>query len=236
MRAPDFFSRDFGAPKFVPAARCAHGALGSFHQRCMAVSSPTLRCPGCKEHKDPSSFWRNVSSPSGRAYYCIPCQKDHQRRWRAARLAKPTPSTTASEMSDSESDGGVVLPCVDAGCAVRDATPPRADTGSTSEDALYVIRYSFDPCGTMGVKIGRAACVQTRVRQLEASHNFRLIVLATFPGLGYLEPRVHSMLSESRAREGRGREWFGAPLDTVLHVIALATRDRAGLQFEGPKS
>ena len=128
-------------------------------------------------------------------------------------------------MSDSELDGGAVLPCVDAGCASRDATPPRADTGSTSEDALYVLRYEFDPCGTMGVKIGRAACVETRVRQLEACHNFRLIVLATFPGLGHLEAHVHAMLSESRAREGRGREWFHAPLDTVLHTIALATRE-----------
>ena len=177
----------------------------------MNVSSHALRCPGCDQHKDPSSFWRNASSPSGRGYYCIPCQKDHQRKWRAARCAKPTPFTTARDMSDSEADG----------CA----TPPRASAGSTSQDILYVLRYEFDPCGVMGLKIGRAACVETRVRQLEAGHNFRLITLATFPGLGHLEPRIHTMLSESRAREGRGREWFCVPLETVIHTLTLTMRE-----------
>ena len=107
---------------------------------------------------------------------------------------------------------------------MSDSEPALPDTGSTAQDCLYVLRYDFDPCGTMGLKIGRAACVETRVRQLEASHNFRLVVLATFPGLGCLESRIHSLLSESRAREGRGREWFCAPLDNVLHTIALAMR------------
>ena len=115
-------------------------------------------------------------------------------------------------MSDAESNNGYT-------------TPPRAaDTGSTSSDALYVLRYDFDPCGTMGLKIGRAACVEARVRQLEASHNFRLVILATFPGLGYSEQRVHAMLAESRAREGRGREWFNVPLGTALHAIGMALR------------
>jgi len=144
--------------------------------------------------------------------YCRGCRRDYNARYRAQNrarcaAARPTPSTTASDMSDSE------------------PTLPLADTGSTSQDALYVLRYEFDPCGTMGLKIGRAACVDARVRQLEASHNFRLVILATFPRLGRLEARVHAMLSESRAHEGRGREWFYASPDTVLHTIALAMRE-----------
>ena len=156
-------------------------------------------CSKC--HKSPRIYRTHA--------YCKECKRDYENK-RCASLrvnAPPTPSTTASDMSDSE------------------PTLPPADTGSTPQDTLYVLRYEFDPCGTMGLKIGRAACVDARVRQLEASHNFRLIVLATFPRLGRLEARVHAMLSESRAREGRGREWFHAPLDTVLHTIALAARE-----------
>ena len=174
----------------------------------MDLTADAKHCPGCKNTKPAHAFHRDRNKPGGCSGICKVCKRDYD----ATKRAKaPPPPSTASDMSDA-----------DDGCV----TPPRpADTGSTSQDALYVLRYDFDPCGTMGLKIGRAACVQTRVRQLETSHNFRLIVLATFPGLGHLEPRVHALLSESRAREGRGREWFCAPLDTVLHTIALAMHD-----------
>ena len=189
----------------------------------MDLEAASKYCHGCDACKPPQDFHRHLSSRDGLYHICKDCRRAYNAEYYTRRTKPPpTPATTANDMSDG-----------DDGCV----TPPRAaDTGSTAIDALYVIKYDFDPCGTMGLKIGRAACVETRVRQLEASHNFRLIVLATFPGLGHLEARVHAMLSESRAREGRGREWFCAPLDTVLHTIALATRERAGLQFEGPKS
>ena len=170
-----------------------------------------IRCSKCAAEKDFQEFYRNASRLSGRDFYCKPCRLEANRAARAKALA--TPFTTNSDMSDAEPDDGC-------------ATPPRAaDTGSTSQDALYVLRYEFDPCGVMGLKIGRAACVETRVRQLETGHNFRLIILATFPGLGHLEPCIHTMLSESRAREGRGREWFCVPLETVLHTLTLTMRE-----------
>ena len=177
------------------------------------TANDTKYCKGCVDYRSRQDFHPHPATKDRLYSICKDCRRKYDAQHRASLRANapPTPSTTASDMSNA-----------DDGCA----TPPRAaDTGSTTQGALYVLRYDFDPCGTMGLKIGRAACVQTRVQQLEASHNFRLIVLATFPGLGHLEPRVHSLLSESRAREGRGREWFNAPLDTVLHTIALAMRE-----------
>ena len=106
----------------------------------------------------------------------------------------------------------------------RAPPPPVADTGSTAHDALYIMRYDFDPCGTMGLKIGRAADVQVRARQLGTSHNFHMHVLATCPGMGFLESRVHAMLADSRPNGGSGREWFDVPLDSALSVIAVAMR------------
>ena len=137
--------------------------------------------------------------------YCKECKRDYEAKRRANRAKPPpTPSTTASDMSDAE--------------------PTLPDTGSTAHDALYVMRYDFDPCGTMGLKIGRAADVQARARQLGTGHNFRMHVLATFPGMGFLESRVHAMLADSRSNGGSGREWFDVPLDTALSVIAVAMR------------
>ena len=82
--------------------------------------------------------------------------------------------------------------------------------------------YSFDPCHTMGLNIGRANDAQARALKLGQSHAFRMHILATFPGLGHLEHRVHSILATSRVMHGRGREWFCVPLDTVLHAIAVS--------------
>eukprot|EP00973_Karenia_brevis_P040322 5570416-Karenia_brevis.AAC.1 len=47
------------------------------------------------------------------------------------------------------------------------------------EDAslLYLMRYEFDPCGTMGVKIGRTKNLAARVAKIEEGHNFRMKVL-----------------------------------------------------------
>ena len=171
-------------------------------------------CKGCVDYKARQGFHPHPATKDRLYYICKACRKKCNAQYYALRAkALATPFTTNSDMSDAEPDDGY-------------ATPPRAaDMGSTSQDALYVLRYEFDPCGAMGLKIGRAACVETRVRQLETGHNFRLLILATFPGLGHLEPRVHTMLSESRAREGRGREWFHVPLGTVLHTLTLTMRE-----------
>jgi len=72
-------------------------------------------------------------------------------------------------------------------------------------DDLYMMQYSFD---STTIKIGRSVDVERRRRGLEASHNFRLIVIRTFPRKGYLEKKIHRRLKQFRCIEGLGREWF----------------------------
>ena len=88
-----------------------------------------IRCSKCAAEKDFQEFYRNASRLSGRDYYCKPCRLEANRAARAKALA--TPFTANSDMSDTEPDDGC-------------ATPPcAADTGSTTQDALYIMRYEF---------------------------------------------------------------------------------------------
>ena len=91
------------------------------------------------------------------------------------------------------------------------------------EDAslLYLMRYSFDPCGTMGVKIGRTKNLTARVEQIEKSHNFRMKVLRVYRGLGNLEPMIHRLLAGRRA-SGPSKEWFNVSFATAMKAVALA--------------
>ena len=63
----------------------------------------------------------------------------------------------------------------------------------------YVVQYdTVWDC----VKIGRASDVLKRLRSLEESHNFRLVVVASFPGYGHIGRLVHKQLSAYRSAEG----------------------------------
>ena len=81
---------------------------------------------------------------------------------------------------------------------------------------LYVMQYNtvWD-C----VKIGRTSDVAYRLRTLEESHNFRLVLVASFPGYGHLERAVHKHLLKYRRKEGPGREWFNIPAQYAIKVI-----------------
>ena len=57
---------------------------------------------------------------------------------------------------------------------------------------------------------------------MEAGHNFKLQVLAIFPGQGRLERRVHALLSDLRAADGQGQEWFNVTLQQALLAAASA--------------
>ena len=136
--------------------------------------------------------------------YCRPCTNRYQRE-RRANKRDLTPSTITpndSELSDSES----------------------SQAGANC-DTLYVMCYDFDPCHTMGLKIGRTSHVDARALQLGKGHAFRMHVLATFPGLGHIEHHVQLLLSSSRATTGRGIEWFHTPLSSVLHAIAVSAHE-----------
>ena len=87
---------------------------------------------------------------------------------------------------------------------------------------LYLMRYQFDPCGTMGVKIGRTKNLAARVAELEKAHNFRMKVLRVYRGLGNLEPMIHRLLASRRASGGPSKEWFDVSFATAMKAVALA--------------
>ena len=91
-----------------------------------------------------------------------------------------------------------------------------------SENVLYIMRYEFDPCNTMGVKIGRTRNLAFRVAELEKAQNFRMKVLRAYKGLGNLENLVHTLLASRRASGGPGTEWFDVSFSTAMKAVALA--------------
>ena len=137
------------------------------------------------------------NGPRSSGMYCRPCRKDYNAAYRATRVNR---APTSDDMSGPE------LP----------------DTGGAPAEHLYIMCY--DGLGIEALKVGHAADVEARARTVDAGHNFRLRVLATFAGLGDLEPRVHGLHAHNRASGGRGREWFEVSLDTTLHAAALALR------------
>ena len=108
-----------------------------------------------------------------------------------------------------------------AGARERDAIRLRhaPSASATAVDHLYLLRYPWDKSP---VKVGRAQDVDARVRQLEAGHNFKLQQLAIFPGQGRLERRVHMLLSDYRATDGRGQEWFLVTPEQAASAATLA--------------
>lgn len=95
-------------------------------------------------------------------------------------------------------------------------------------DTLYVMRY----VGILQdvVKIGRSVDPGKRRKGLEAGHNFRLEILAIFPGRGHLEPVVHRILKNCRSTRGSGTEWFCVDLPGALEAVAEAVLvDERGL-------
>ena len=84
---------------------------------------------------------------------------------------------------------------------------------------LYVMR-NFRIAGEY--KIGRSKCIQQRRGDLQESQNFQMVLVATFPRMGWAEALVHHRLAYSRVRVGPGREWFAAPLSEILFAVGRA--------------
>ena len=97
-------------------------------------------------------------------------------------------------------------------------------SSSEGEDSslLYLMRYDFDPCGCMGIKVGKTKNLTLRVEQMEAAHNFRMKVLRVYRGLGNLEPIVLKLLASKRMTSGVGTEWFDVSFATAMKAVALA--------------
>ena len=80
---------------------------------------------------------------------------------------------------------------------------------------LYVMKNSLLPY----FKVGRSTDVARRATDLQSAHPFRILVVATFPGKGHLEPLVHAKLEAYNVKDCPGREWFDCPLAEVLQCI-----------------
>ena len=116
-------------------------------------------------------------------------------------------------------------------------TPANTEPASTEPSIapgthdLYMMENSRIPGE---IKIGLSNNVERRKKELEAQQNFKMNVLAIFPGKGYLEKRVHDRLKEFQVTEGAGNEWFKcsfgealARIDQVLrcsasHAVAMS--------------
>ena len=96
---------------------------------------------------------------------------------------------------------------------------PRKKMETSKANVLYILAYEWS--GATGpYKVGHTANLEQRVAQLEASHAFRVIVVAAFEGRGHLEKAVHDRLAHHRATSGRGREWFNTTVPAILRVIS----------------
>ena len=51
---------------------------------------------------------------------------------------------------------------------------------------------------------------------------FRIKVLATFAGQGYLESRIHKRLAHRCVKLGSGREWFDVSIEEAVSVVSQA--------------
>jgi hypothetical protein len=77
------------------------------------------------------------------------------------------------------------------------------------------------------VKIGRSRDPEKRRRELESGHAYHIELVATFPGQGSLEGKVHDALAPDRNRDGAGREWFNVTVeDAVLTILASLSHDQ----------
>ena len=132
----------------------------------------------------------NRTMADGRQRYCKPCQNKRNRESRRA---------TRSEESSSSSE--------------------ISDFGTEAVPAGYDLYVLTNPRIKGEYKVGRSKGVEQRCEDLQNGQNFRMEVVATFPGNGYAEGLVHSRLAHSRVHEGAGREWFSASLSDILHAV-----------------
>ena len=102
--------------------------------------------------------------------------------------------------------------------ACKGESPADAECVKRPAEQLYLLSY---PWPSSPIKVGRTRDVSARLSQLEGGHNFRLQLLAVFPGQGWAEHKVHALLSSYRATSGRGQEWFQVTLAQALSAVTM---------------
>ena len=125
----------------------------------------------------------------GKQTYCKQCQN---KRSRESRRAARSEVSSSSEISDF---------------------------GTETVPAGYDLYVLANPRIPGEYKVGRSRDAEQRREDLQNGQNFRMEIVATFPGNGYTEGLVHDRLAHSRVHEGAGREWFRASLSDILHAI-----------------
>ena len=157
------------------------------------------KCPKGQQYKPLSEFSGDRSRHDGKQRLCKDCQSRGFREYYAKR--KRGDATQEEEDMVDKDDG-------------------EDDDG---EDDLYVMQNSR----ILGeVKIGRSSNPENRKRSLQASQNFRMNLLAAFPGAGHMEPRVHNMLAYCRVLDVPGREWFECSTQTAFAAIGTALAEQ----------
>ena len=163
-------------------------------------------CTGCDRTLPSSHFHVAKATPSGLQARCKDCVCEHNRLYYQEKR----------RMGDEP-----------------EPAEPAVKKQRVEPEDLYVMALSTDPTGAVhGLKVGRSSNIAQRAQTLSESMPFNISVLATFPGAGHLEKRVHSMLDETRNTAGRGREWFRVTLPHVIHTVAcvmVLTTDAQGL-------
>jgi hypothetical protein len=99
---------------------------------------------------------------------------------------------------------------------------PMGEFEGANASHLYLMRYDFDHCQTLGLKVGRSENVSTRKIQLEEGHSFQMKILRVYPGCGHLEGQVHRLLATKRLTGGSAREWFDVSFDTAMLAVRMA--------------
>ena len=150
-------------------------------------------CPSCNASKPLTEHHMSRARPDGKQAYCKLCQNRQNRESRLRRAA----GSEESSSEDSEES--------------TEAVPAGHD--------LYLMTNPRIPGE---YKVGRSKCVEQRREDLQNGQNFKIAVMATFPGAGWAEGLVHDRLAHSRVHEGAGREWFAASLSDVLHAVGRA--------------
>ena len=87
-------------------------------------------------------------------------------------------------------------------------------------DDLYIMRYVGIRTGTL--KIGRSSDAEARRKNLESSQDFRIEIVALYPGWGHLERSIHTRLEKHRSTRGAGTEWFAVDLTTATTAVRAA--------------
>ena len=153
-------------------------------------------CKSCKAFKPLAEYHMNRTMADGRQAWCKICQNRANRENQLRRGARGGESGSNEDSEESTE---------------AEAVPAGYD--------LYVLTNPRIPGE---YKVGRSKGVEQRREDLQNGQNFRMEILATFPGNGYAEGLVHDRLAHSRVQEGPGREWFRASLSDILHAVGRA--------------